>query len=65
MPTLCCGPVTSSPSSWTVPRDGSSRPDTIFMSVDLPQPEGPTIEMNSPVRTDSVMSSTAKSVWPS
>jgi hypothetical protein len=29
------------------------------MNVDLPQPDGPTIAMNSPSRIESVMSSTA------
>jgi hypothetical protein len=32
------------------------------MKVDLPQPDGPTMAMNSPALSDSEMSSTAK--WP-
>jgi hypothetical protein len=31
-----------------------------FMKVDLPQPEGPTMAMNSPCLTCKLMSSTAK-----
>ena len=47
-PTLPAVPVMSSPSSSTLPWSGVSRPDTTLNSVDLPQPEGPTNETNSP-----------------
>jgi hypothetical protein len=39
----CCGvrPVTSTPSNFTVPRDGLMRPETMLSSVVLPHPDGP------------------------
>ena len=43
-------PVTSWPSSCTMPRVGSSKPAIIRMVVVLPHPEGPSIEKNSPWR---------------
>ena len=46
----------------TVPRLGRRRPVASFMKVLLPQPLGPTMAMNSPSFTFSVMSSTA--YWP-
>ena len=38
-----CGvrPVTSVPSNFTLPCEGFTRPETMFSSVVLPQPEGP------------------------
>ena len=48
MPTLPCGFVTGSPSTRISPVDGASRPEIIFKSVDLPQPDGPTTTKNSP-----------------
>jgi len=36
------------PSTSTVPLVGSSRPDMVFRSVVLPQPDGPTMQTNSP-----------------
>ena len=59
MPVILSGPVTSRPSMRTVPFDGLRRPVASFMKVDLPQPDGPTMAMNSPSPTLSVMSSTA------
>src|SRR5580692_564160 len=43
--------VTGAPSYVTAPADGFSVPATRFSSVDLPQPLGPTIARNSPLRT--------------
>ena len=62
MPTIFSGPVTFWPAIATLPRVGFLSPVASFMKVDLPQPEGPTIAMNSPSRVDSVMSSIAKSL---
>jgi hypothetical protein len=62
MPTILSGPATSRPSMTTVPRVGRLSPGGELHEVDLPQPEGPTIAMNSPSPVDSVMSSTAKSL---
>jgi hypothetical protein len=41
-------PRTCLPSMVTVPAVGSIRPAMISRSVDLPQPDGPTTEKNSP-----------------
>ena len=41
------GPATAWPSSKTSPPVASSSPATMRMSVDLPQPDGPTTQMNS------------------
>ncbi len=51
MPTMLSGPATSRPLTTTVPALGGHRPVTTFMSVDLPQPEGPTTATNSPAAT--------------
>ena len=48
MPRSGPGPLTSLPSRMTTPRLGSSRPAMMFSTVDLPQPEWPMMEMNSP-----------------
>jgi hypothetical protein len=40
--------------------DGIFKPVVSFMKVDLPQPDGPTMAMNSPWRTFRSMASTAK-----
>src|SRR5215510_7826841 len=48
MPTLPWGLVTGSPSTRISPVLGASRPEIIFRSVDLPQPDGPTTTKNSP-----------------
>src|ERR1051325_3608247 len=47
------------PSIKTSPRSGASNPASTFRSVDFPQPDGPTMETNSPSRTVNDMSSTA------
>jgi hypothetical protein len=59
MPLIFSGPATRSPPIVIVPRVGIFRPVASFMKVDLPQPEGPTMAMNSPAPTCSEMSSTA------
>ncbi len=51
--------VTSSPPSWTVPAVGVSNPAIIRSTVVLPEPDGPSIEKNSPSAMDRSMSSTA------
>ncbi len=43
-------PATGLPSKVTVPSVGTDRPDSTSSSVDLPQPDGPTTEKNSPCR---------------
>src|SRR4051812_13011937 len=53
--------VTSAPCSTTRPLSGVSNPAIIRRLVVLPQPDGPSIEKNSPSRISSVTSSTA--VW--
>jgi len=48
-----------------VPAVGRSRPATIDSSVDLPQPDAPTRQRNSPRRTERSTRSTASSApWP-
>src|SRR6185369_15640253 len=56
------GLVRSSPSIRIEPSSGRTKPAMMFISVDLPQPEGPTIATNSPSPTDSDASSTTASV---
>ncbi len=63
MPTILSGPVTFSPAILTTPRVAGLRPVASFMKVDLPQPEGPTMAMNSPGSTCREMSSMANSPW--
>jgi hypothetical protein len=52
------GPSTSRPAMTTPPVLGAVSPITMESTVDLPQPEWPTIETNSPSRTWSVKSRT-------
>jgi hypothetical protein len=59
MPEIFSGPVTGLPSIRMRPREGMRSPVVSFMNVDLPQPEGPTMAMNSPSRTCRSMASTA------
>src|SRR5688572_9889248 len=49
------GPVTGRPSTRTVPVVGARKPATMFSSVDLPQPDGPS-------RQTSSRSATARSI---
>ncbi len=51
MPEILSGPVTGWPSMRILPIEGIFRPVVSFMKVDLPQPEGPTMAMNSPCFT--------------
>ena len=51
--------VTSSPSSWMLPEEGSSRPATIRSVVVLPQPDGPSRQKKSPFSTVKLVSRTA------
>ena len=51
MPLIFSGPVTGWPSIRIRPIDGIFSPVVSFMKVDLPQPDGPTMAMNSPWRT--------------
>ena len=51
MPASFTGAATLLPSTITVPRLGNCRPVASFISVDLPQPEGPTTAANSPSST--------------
>jgi hypothetical protein len=48
MPRSASGSQNSLPSSVITPDDGSTSPPMMCNSVDFPQPEGPTIETNSP-----------------
>lgn len=50
MPRAGSGPRTGAPSTVTSPFVGSTNPARMCRSVDLPHPEGPTIETNSPRR---------------
>jgi len=59
MPLIFSGPVTGCPAMRMLPRLGIFRPVVSFMKVDLPQPDGPTMAMNSPCWTCREMSSTA------
>ena len=53
------GPCTGVPSSRTSPAVGSSSPATHLSSVVLPQPDGPTMQTNSPAATSNDRSPTA------
>src|SRR6516225_6684721 len=55
-------PVTSVPSSRTLPAVGCSKPATSRRVVVFPQPEGPSREKNSPLCTVKSIPSTATSV---
>src|SRR3989304_5227625 len=54
-----CGPLTISPSTVSAPPVDEIKPPMILSIVDLPQPEGPMMEKNSPARTSTEISSTA------
>src|SRR6266508_2231453 len=65
MPRSAPGALTGAPSSSTRPDVGASSPATIRSSVDLPQPDGPRIEMKSLSVTVSVVGSSATvGAWP-
>ena len=59
MPAMLTGPVTGLPATRTDPALGNWSPVTSFMSVDLPQPDGPTTATNSPSATETFSPSTA------
>ena len=59
MPTLLIGPVTGCPSMVSVPSDVGFKPLMSFIIELLPQPDGPTTAMNSPLLIVSVRLSTA------
>src|SRR5687767_10693125 len=42
------GPLRTSPFTFTAPESGGRKPAMMFISVVLPQPEGPTMATNSP-----------------
>src|SRR5688572_666351 len=50
MPRSVCGRVTGTPRMAMRPALGARRPASSITSVDLPQPEGPTMDRNSPGR---------------
>ena len=53
MPTFDIGPATGRPAICTRPEVTGRRPAMIRISVDLPQPLGPTMATNSPAPTAS------------
>src|SRR4030095_8257209 len=59
MPSPGMGSRTARPATVTVPTVAGLRPATMRSSVDLPQPLGPTSELNSPGPTDSDMPASA------
>ncbi len=58
-----CGPFTGWPSSSARPREARTSPAATLSSVDLPQPDGPRIETNSPGATSSETPATASVVF--
>jgi hypothetical protein len=60
MPAILTGSRTSLPSTTTAPACGNCSPVASFISVDLPQPEGPTTAANSPSLTLMSSPSTAR-----
>ena len=59
IPIAECGPDTVSPAMLTRPSWPPIKPPIMLNKVDLPQPDGPITERNSPVRTVKEMRSTA------
>src|SRR5208282_1491531 len=55
------GPRSGTPSTLMLPRSGGSKPAMMLSSVDLPQPEGPTMATNSPSPTLKSMPSSTSS----
>ncbi|CFP57268.1 Uncharacterised protein [Bordetella pertussis] len=51
MPTSRRGPSMACPRSSATPAEGLSRPAATLSRVDLPQPEGPSMDRNSPSAT--------------
>ena len=48
MPAIFTGWDTTEPATCTFPLKGNCKPVASFISVDLPQPDGPTTAANSP-----------------
>ena len=59
IPASFTGAPTLLPLTVTVPRLGNCRPVASFMSVDFPQPEGPTTAAKAPSSTLTLKPSTA------
>ena len=55
MPAMDSGPSTSRPATSTVPELAGHKPVTRRISVDFPQPDGPTTATNSARSTESVV----------
>src|SRR4029434_1549154 len=51
MPIQECGPLTVSPPTAKSPLEAGINPPMILNNVDLPQPDGPMMEKNSPALT--------------
>ena len=64
MPAILTGPRTLSPKMTMSPESGGTRPVTIFINDDLPQPEGPTTAANSPRGTLRLVSLKARTPPP-
>src|SRR5665213_2054035 len=62
MPIDLCGPLMVSPATLTLPCVWLSRPPITLNKVDLPQPDGPITDRNSPGLTPNETSSTAVSM---
>src|SRR5436190_23636571 len=63
MPTFASGPSTFRPPTRTAPALAGMRPEMIFSSVLLPQPDGPTSETNRPSSTSKETRSRARTPW--
>src|SRR4029077_13034479 len=61
MPMAACGPLIGAPAIVTRPWKLSINPPMMLNRVDLPQPDGPMIDTNSPSRTAKAMRSSAAS----
>ncbi len=59
IPAIFTGLRTISPATSMLPLNGNCNPVASFISVDLPQPDGPTTAANTPRSTDNVNPSTA------
>src|SRR2546421_7153938 len=58
------GPLRATPPTRTLPSSGCRNPAMMFINVDLPQPEGPTIATNSPSATEKLTPSTTGKAVP-
>src|SRR5262245_53645357 len=64
MPRLGAGPLIGMPHIRASPRVACSKPAMMRRSVDLPQPDAPMRQMNSPLRTERLTSRSASMRWP-